>query len=231
VKEEVCSLARGKRIHHVVLADSQLLFRRGLRTLLAAETDIAIVAEVSSLEELTLLLKSSSDRPLDVVVMDMALLQGVSDFDLLKIRQAQASTPMLFLSREDNPETLELAMKAGGRPYMLKSTPAPELVSGIRRVAVGQEETNIESTADLKALADSGQKFVKADVLTNREQEILRLLAEGRTVRETAAELALSMKTVEAHKLNLMRKLNIHTRAILVEYALEKGFISAAIPA
>jgi two-component system response regulator NreC len=67
--------------------------------------------------------------------------------------------------------------------------------------------------------------------LTSREQEILRLLAEGRTVRETASELALSAKTVEAHKLNLMRKLRIHDRATLIEYAIQNGYIPAPIPA
>jgi DNA-binding NarL/FixJ family response regulator len=83
---------------------------------------------------------------------------------------------------------------------------------------------------DLRALAAGGEQYSHSQVLTPREQEVIKLLAEGRTVREVASELGLSIKTVEAHKLNLMRKLDIHNRASLIEYAVRRGFVPALVP-
>jgi DNA-binding NarL/FixJ family response regulator len=211
----------------LILADTQQLFRRGLRSLLSSENDLEIVTEVVSFEDLI----SGCSHQADLWVIDVSLLQPASESQILELRHRFSATPALVLSKEDRPELFDLAMTAGARAYMLKSSPAAQLIAGIRRVATGHESANMESTADLQALAESGRKTGRPDVLTNREQEILRLLAERRTVRETAAELSLSSKTVEAHKLNLMRKLNIHNRSALIEYAIDKGFISVSIPA
>ena len=111
---------------------------------------------------------------------------------------------------------------------MLKNSPPAELVAAVSKVAKRDRldpRSLSESAADLQALADTSARYSHAAALTLREQEILKLLAEGRTVRQTAGELSLSIKTVEAHKLNLMRKLDIHNRATLIEYALERGII------
>ena len=125
---------------------------------------------------------------------------------------------------------LEKAMRAGARGYMLKNSPATQLTAGIRRVAQQQEDQNARGfslfTSDLKALAASNS-FPRPSVLTLREQEVMRLLAEGRTVREVADELSLSIKTIEAHKLNLMRKLDIHNRTSLIECAAKMGLLVA----
>ena len=110
---------------------------------------------------------------------------------------------------------------------MLKNSAPNQLVAGIRQVAQQDDQNNRGLslfTADLKALAESNT-FPRASVLTMREQEVMRLLAEGRTVREVAAELSLSIKTIEAHKLNLMRKLDIHNRASLIECAARMGLL------
>lgn len=162
--------------------------------------------------------------------MDVTLLEDASDAQLLEMRQLQAKTSFLFLAASDTARSLDLALSAGGRGYMLKASSAPELLNGIRRIASseeGDEPASTNATADLKALADSGQRYARTAALTSREQEILRLLAEGRTVRESASELALSIKTIEAHKLNLMRKLNIHNRSTLIEYAAQNGILPA----
>ncbi len=106
------------------------------------------------------------------------------------------------------------------------------MLAGIRQIAFS-DDLNPRGLSkivpELRALASSNDGYPRGAVLTSREQEVMRLLAEGRTVREVAAELSLSIKTVEAHKLNLMRKLDIHNRASLVEYAMQKGLIAAPV--
>ncbi len=217
-------MTRAKRINKVILADGRALFRRGLKTLLMAEADLEVVAEVGSADEALALAKV---LPPDVLVMDLDL---VSDGDVqtsLALRQVAGATGILFLTDEDSPERLEKAVGAGARGYMLKNSSGAQLVMGVRQVSqLGELNPGGLSlfTPDLKALAASNT-YPRNSVLTLREQEVMRLLAEGRTVREVAAELSLSIKTIEAHKLNLMRKLDIHNRTSLVEWALRMGLL------
>lgn len=206
-----------------MLADAHQLFRNGLRSLLAAEQGINVGREVASAQDLLHALKP----PADFAIIDTGLLDGLTESAVFELNQSLRAVPSIFVSNQDSPERLALAMRAGAKAYMLKGMQPGALLSGIRRVAAGMELAALGSTADLAALAQSGRRALDPKLLTTREQEIVRLLAEGRTVRETASELALSVKTVEAHKLNLMRKLNIHSRASLVEYAIEKGYIPA----
>lgn len=235
-----------------MIADGNLLFRRGLRTLLSAESDLEIIAEVSSAAEALDKVRAASldqaprdpatparpesslpERVPELVVMDLALLDGDGQQAAFAIRQAQPNVALLFLTNEDGPEQLERAVNAGARGYMLKSSPPAQLLAGIRQIAFTDDQNPrglSKIVPDLRALANSNDNFPRGGVLTTREQEVMRLLAEGRTVREVAAELSLSIKTVEAHKLNLMRKLDIHNRASLVEYAMQKGIISATVP-
>jgi two-component system response regulator NreC len=114
---------------------------------------------------------------------------------------------------------------------MLKNSTPPQLLAGIRQIASADDAAGTLSriVPDLQALAASSQAYIRGPVLTAREQEVVRLLAEGHTVREVASELLLSVKTVEAHKLNLMRKLDIHNRATLVEYAVRNGIVPAQV--
>lgn len=207
-----------------MLADGHTLFRRGLRTLLTSESDLEIVAEAGSLTEVVSMAKLLTP---EVMVINLALLADASEASRLELRQLAGSSGVLFLTEEDTPDLLERAVSAGGRGYMLKNSAPSQLVAGIRRVAQ-QDDQNSRGlslfTADLKALAESNN-YPKPSVLTMREQEVMRLLAEGRTVREVAAELSLSIKTIEAHKLNLMRKLDIHNRASLIECATRMGLL------
>ncbi len=218
-------MTRAKRVHKIILADGHNLFRRGLRTLLAAESDLDVVAEMGSIDEA---LAVSRLLTPDALVVDLALLDEADDQTSVALRQmASTSTGVLFLTVEDSEEHLQKAIAAGARGYMLKNSAPGQLVAGIRQVAL-QDEQNPGGisllTPDLTALAASNN-YARASVLTLREQEVMRLLAEGRTVREVAAELSLSIKTIEAHKLNLMRKLDIHNRTSLIESAVRMGLL------
>lgn len=222
-------MERGKRHTKVLIADNQLLFRRGLRTLLSAEPDLEVIGEASDLAES--LLKTQQLSP-DVLVMDLNLIQMQDPSALVALRQTKAHAGLLFLTNEDSPELLELAITAGAQGYMLKNSTASQLVAGIRQVVTADDQTMgtlSRIVPDLQALAASNQPYSRGPILTAREQEVVRLLAEGHTVREVASELLLSVKTVEAHKLNLMRKLDIHNRATLVDYAVRNGIVAAPV--
>jgi two-component system response regulator NreC len=218
-------LTRGKRIHKILLADANLLFRRGLRTLLSGEGDFEVVGEASDVAEALDEARRSTPQ---VLVMDLDLVGEDAEHSPLAIRQVNAAT-LLLLTQEDLPERLELAIACGAQGYMLKNSPPAQLLAGVRQIATS-DDRNPRSLSrlvpDLQALAASSG-YSRGSALTLREQEVMRLLAEGRTVREVASELALSVKTIEAHKLNLMRKLDIHNRASLIEYAVRIGLISA----
>ncbi|MGA8027725.1 MAG: response regulator transcription factor [Bryobacteraceae bacterium] len=222
-------MGRVKRISQLVIADGHLLFRRGLRTLLSAESDLEVVDEASDAAEALAKVRLLSP---DVLVMDLDMLQADGRQAAFSIRHAQPKIAILFLTHEDSPEKLELAIGAGARGYMLKNSAPAHLVAGVRQIAFADDQNSqglSRIVPDLRALAVSNEGYARGAVLTAREQEVTRLLAEGRTVREVASELSLSVKTVEAHKLNLMRKLDIHNRASLIEYALQRGLIAAPL--
>jgi DNA-binding NarL/FixJ family response regulator len=191
-----------------------------------AENDLEVVGEASSAAEALAQIQQTSPQ---VVVMDLELLEDGSARTVFAMRQAHPSLAILFLTEEDGPEHLKHAVEAGGRGYMLKSSSPAELVAGIRQVAFHDHNPSSLSriVPDLRALSGPNETSkARSSVLTSREQEVMRLLAEGRTVREVASELSLSVKTVEAHKLNLMRKLDIHNRASLIEYATQQGWVA-----
>jgi two-component system, NarL family, response regulator NreC len=223
-------LERAKRVSQILIADGNKLFRSGLRTLLSAEADFDVVDEASDAFEAVAKVRLA---PPDVLVMDLALIETDGQQAAFALRQSDPSIAILFLTRQDDPEHLRVAVTAGARGYMLKDSTPAQLVGAVREVANGMDDGNPMGLSrllpDLQALAESNQGYTRVTVLTAREQEVMKLLAEGRTVREVASELSLSIKTIEAHKLNLMRKLDIHNRASLVEYAIQTGAIAAPV--
>lgn len=213
----------------VLIADPHPLFRRGLRALLSAEENLQVVGDVSSAAEALALIPTLAP---DVLLMNLDLLTSRSSATPLEFRQAQPKVALLLLASEDAPQNLETAIASGAAGYMLRTSPPRQIVSAVQQLNVSEEHNAkgiSKSLPDLKALANSSRGMADTRVLTPREEEVVRLLAEGLTVREVASELFLSAKTVEAHKLNLMRKLDIHNRASLVEYAYRKGLVSAQL--
>lgn len=206
----------------IFIADRSLLFRSGLKVLLSSEPDMTIVGEAGDIPEA--LLKSSACRP-DVLVVDSSL---TGDVPAPMLREAKCS--VLLLVKEGSDEELQLAMQAGARAYILKDSAPAELIVGIRQLALTGDRELVglsRLVPDLHALGASvGQGQRPAD-LTLREQEVMRLLANGHTARQAAAELGLSVKTIEAHKLNLMRKLGIHDRLSLIASAIAAGLVSS----
>ncbi len=210
----------------VLLTDDHTLFRQGVRTLLSAEPDLEVVGEAGAAAESVALARQL--RP-DVVLMDIGM-AGMSSFEATRqIRKERPETKVVFLSMYDDEDYLAESVEIGASGYILKESPAEQLVTAIREVHRGG---NYLSARLLTRLVDgfreqghSPTRAGRLGTLTKREREVTKLLAEGKSVKEVAANFDLSVKTVEAHKFNLMRKLNIHNKAQLVQYAIQKKII------
>jgi two-component system, NarL family, response regulator NreC len=221
-------VGRIKTISKVIIADANVLFRRGLSTMLSAKDGIEVVDEASGIDETLIKVRSLAPH---ILIMDLGMLKTDSQDSTIAIRQTQPATALLCLAGQDGDEELETAIGAGARGYMRRDSEPARIVAAVERIAQGGGDTNSLGLSsvlpDLQALAKTNSRYARATPLTLREQEVVRLLADGKTVREAALELSLSIKTVEAHKLNLMRKLDIHNRASLVEYAVHSGLMTA----
>jgi len=215
----------------VLLTDDHTLFRQGIRTLLSAEPDFEVVGEAANASDAVTL--AAHVHP-DVVLMDIGM-TGMSSFEATRlIRKERPETRVIFLSMYDDEDYLAECVEIGGSGYILKDSPSDQLVTAIREVYRGGSYL---SPRLLTRLVDGFRVHGRGPVsqprfgtLTKREREILKMLAEGQSVKEIASGFDLSVKTVEAHKFNLMRKLDIHNKAQLVQYAIQKKIIKLMEP-
>jgi two-component system, NarL family, response regulator NreC len=197
----------------IALADDHAVVRSGLRLLLESEPGFEVVAEVGTLEEIPRLVEDA--RP-DVLLLDVHMRGGAS-LDL--IPDLAANTCVLVLTMQDDPGYARTAIRAGARGYVLKEAEDAELVKAVRTVAAGG--TYLDPALGGRVLAaDDGPGR-----LTEREREVLGLIALGHTNAEMAKLLFLSLRTVETHRANIHRKLGTDSRAELVRHALELGLV------
>ncbi len=210
----------------VLLVDDHTLFRQGVRRLLESESDFEVAGE--SPDGGDAVDKARDLRP-DVVLMDIGM-PGLSSFEATRhIKKNRPETKVLFLTMYEDEDYLLQCLEVGAAGYVLKDTPAPQLVSAVRDVYKGGKYLSSQVLGklveDFRARVRDARMQPRMSTLTPREREILKLLAEGNSVKEIAVLLGLSVKTVEAHKFNLMRKLDIHNKAQLVQYAIQKKVI------
>jgi two-component system response regulator NreC len=214
----------------IMLADDHTLFRQGIRTLISAEADMEVVGEASNGGDAVE--KATELRP-DVVLMDIGM-PGLSSFEATRqIKKNRPETKVLFLTMYDDEDYLAECMEAGASGYVLKDSPAEQLVAAIAEVHRGGSYLSPRMLShlvdDFRSRVKSATRLPRFSTLTRREVEILKFLAEGNSVKEIATILNLSVKTIEAHKFNLMRKLDIHNKAQLVQYAIQKKIIRLAM--
>jgi two-component system response regulator NreC len=209
-----------KRIR-ILLADDHAVVRQGFKMILAAQTDMEIVGEAGNGREAVE--QAEQLRP-DIVVMDVAMpeLNGIE-----ATRRLAASMPhtrVIALSMHKDSVYVREILRAGARGYLLKDSGAGDLVTAIRAVASGESYL---SPAISNAVLDDYRKHVTnpIDLLTSREREVLQMLAEGKTNKEIAVVLDLSVYTVEAHRGRIMEKLNVHSINELVRFAVRNGLI------
>jgi len=207
-----------------IVVDDHTLFRDGLRRLLEGESDFEVVGEARDAVEA--LEKVRSLHP-DVVLMDIGM-PGMSSFEAARLIEKNCpGTRIIFLTMYEDEEYLLQCLEVGASGYILKDAPAPRLISAVREVYKGKK--CISSQVMEKLVEDFHARprgrhahVTRSSTLTPREREVIKMIAEGNSVREIANLLGLSVKTVEAHKFNLMRKLGIHNKAQLVTYAIQK---------
>jgi len=216
----------GRKIR-CLIADDHVLVRQGICRLLQDEPDIEIVGEAGDAAEA---LKGVMEFRPDIVLMDIGM-PGFSSFDAARVIQADfPRTRVVFLTMHESQDYVMQGLQAGAAGYLLKDTPADKLASVLRDIHQGGKFVSPEV---LGSLLDNGKlnERVRASrtSLTPRETEIMKLLAEGNTVRKIAGMLGLSLKTVEAHKFNLMRKLDIHNKAELVHCAIRKKIVKMPV--
>lgn len=210
----------------IMLADDHTLFRQGIRTLISAEPDMEVVGEAPNGGDAVD--KANEVRP-DVVLMDigMPVLNGLDATQ--QIRRTYPTTKVLILTQHDNDEYVYRILQAGAAGYVLKRSAGAELVSAIRNVNRGDAflypSMSKGLLSDYLKRAEAGQEKASYDGLTERERQILKMIADGCTNQQIAHLLCLSVKTVQAHRGHLMEKLNMHDRTELVKYAIRKGII------
>src|ERR1700741_4024389 len=211
----------------ILLADDHQLMRSGIRLMLERESDLSVVGEASDGREAVALAKSL--RP-DVVVMDigMANLNGIEAAQ--QVTQNRPEVAIVMLRMHSDESYVLRALKAGARGSLLNDSAEADLIKAVHAVAAGK---SFFSPAVSKVLLDDYVRKLKRsgaddayDLLTPREREVLQLVAEGKSKKEMANLLNLSVYTVESHRSNLMEKLNLRGLPELILYAVRKGIIS-----
>jgi len=208
----------------ILLADDHKILREGIRSLLEEHQDIAVVGEAEDGRQAVSL---AVELKPDIVLMDigMPLLNGLEA--TRQIRRDCPEVKVLILTVHDNEEYIRQVLAAGAMGYVLKYAAASELFSAIRCVSAGEAVLSPAITnlviEDYLRWAEFQQDDM--DALTPREREILQLVAEGYTNQEIADILRISIKTVKAHRSNMMQKLDLHNRGELIKYAIQKKLI------
>jgi DNA-binding NarL/FixJ family response regulator len=209
----------------VILADDHVTVRHGLKLLIDGESDMTVVGEASDGE--AAVRQALALKP-DVVVMDISMpgMNGLAATRALKKVQPEAR--IVTLTRHADDAYLQELLRAGVSGYVLKRSAPTELLHAIRGVAAGGQYLDSTLTARVTAgfvTKQGGRAKKPASNLTDREAEVLRLIASGYGNKEIAARLDLSAKTVEAHKANAMRKLDLNGRIDIVKYAVLQGWL------
>jgi len=205
----------------VLVADDHKLVRDGLKGILGAASGIEVAAEAASGDE-TLALVRAQD--FDVVLLDLSM-PGLAGIDLIKrLRIERRKLRILVLSMHGEQQYATRALKAGAAGYLTKDAAAEQLVSALRKVAAGGMAISEATAASLLASA-RGADLPPHSLLSDREFEVFRLLASGRTPTEIAEQLRLSVKTVSTHKARVQQKLGLSSTAELVRYALEHDLL------
>lgn len=211
----------------ILLADDHTVLRAGIRTLLDLEADLEVVGEAE--DGLEAVAQAKKLQP-DLVVIDlsMPLMNGVDA--IRQIKQRDPGTKIIVMTVHKSDEHVRAALDAGADGYLLKDDSHHDLLAAVRSVALGGTYLSpkvcgkvVSGYLEKDAAAGVG---LSSDMLTEREREVVKLVAEGYKNREIAEHLSLSIKTVEKHRANIMRKLDLHSASGLTAYAIENGLVS-----
>jgi two-component system, NarL family, response regulator NreC len=209
----------------VLICDDHTLFREGIKSLLRNEDSVEVVGEATDGRQAVD--RTAALHP-NVVLMDISM-PDLSGFEATRrLREADESVKVLILTMHDDEELVARCLEAGAAGYIMKDAPASQLIFAIQAVYRGERylSPGVLGKVVTGYVRNSQRPRTSYDRLSGREREILKLLAEGLSVKEIAALLNLSVKTVDVHKYNLMRKIDVHDRTELIKYAIQKRLIT-----
>jgi DNA-binding NarL/FixJ family response regulator len=206
----------------VLVVDDHAVVRAGLRLLIDSEDDLETVGEAGDAREA--IFEARSTEP-DVILMDIVMPDQSGLEVLPKLLHEHPEVKVLILSMQDDPRYVREAFASGASGYVLKEAADTEVVGAIREVARGGRYVHPELGARLIEAEAAAVRRAEEDPLSQREREVLRLLALGHTNQEIAKKLYISVRTAETHRAHIMQKLRLGSRAELVSYALEQGLL------
>jgi two-component system, NarL family, response regulator NreC len=204
----------------VLIVDDHAVFRAGLRMLINAEADLEAVGEAGNARDAVF--QARSLKP-DVVLMDVVMPDQSGLEVVPTLLHERPEEKVLVLSMQDDPQYVRQAFANGASGYILKEAADTEVVTAIREVAAGNSYVHPTVGARLIAAETAEARRAEEDPLSDREREVLRLLALGHTNQEISAQLFISVRTAETHRAHIMQKLRLTSRAELVRYAIEQG--------
>jgi DNA-binding NarL/FixJ family response regulator len=209
----------------ILLADDHVAVRQGLKLLIDSQPDMQVVCEAS---DGSVAVQQAQDVGVDVVVMDISM-PGMNGLGATRtLKRLQPGVAIVALTRHDDDAHLQELLRAGASGYVLKQSASVELLQAIRAVAAGGQYLDSTMTGRVTAgflAKDGNTPNPRSGVVNERESNVLRLIANGYSNKEIAAQLELSVKTVEAHKANAMRKLGFNGRIDIVRYAVLQGWL------
>jgi two-component system response regulator NreC len=206
----------------VLIVDDHAVVRAGLKLLVDAEDDFEVVGEAGNARDAVFEVRSL--KP-DVILLDIVMPEKSGLEALPELLREHEDAKVLVLSMQDDPRYVREAFSVGASGYVLKEAADAELVAAIREVAKGGRYVHPELGARLVAAAAEAERRADEDPLSEREREVLRLLALGHTNQEIAQMLFISVRTAETHRAHIMQKLRLSSRAELVRYALAHGLL------
>ncbi len=209
----------------ILIVDDHDLVREGIRTMLEQESGFEVVGEVGDGQEAV---HKTLELEPDVVLMDVNLPGGLGGLEATEAIVAQRpETKVIILTQYEHREYIRRALRIGAQGYLLKRSVSGQLKEAIRTVFQGQRYLHPAAADELVELVTTGGNLEEEDYekLTQRERQVFKLLAEGKTSRDIAKYLGVSLKTAMTHRTNVMAKLEVHSRADLIRYAIRKGII------
>lgn len=206
----------------IVIADDHSVVRRGIREILADEADMEVIAEACTAQQLLDLL---STQRCDAVVLDIGL-PGRSGLEVLdQLKQGRPSVPILIHTMHPEEQFAVRAFRAGAAGYLTKDSAPAELVKALRRIVSGGKYVGASLAEQLAARMDVRSAAPAHEALSDREFEVFRFLASGKTVSEIAEQLCLSVKTISTYRTRILQKMKMHNNAELMRYALHEKLV------
>ena len=206
----------------VLIADDHAVVRRGLRQILAETPDILVAGEASTVQEVRELVR---DQRWDVVVLDITM-PGGSGLDLLtELRRLSSGPRVLVLTVYPEAQYAVRAIRAGAAGFLTKESAPEQLIAAVRKVAAGGRYVSNELAETLASLVAGEAQGAPHELLSDREFEVFKMLAAGRTVSQVAHELSLSVKTVSTHRTRILKKMEMRTNAELTQYGVRTRLV------